>query len=84
MTNRYAFNPDCAGPGVTILTLDDIRKWRAAESEGGRAYGLRDFFDAHNICFTCKGNQRIIIKWQGDRPTIGTCPDCKGTGLTSH
>jgi len=78
---RYAFNLDCAGPGVVILTLDDIRAWRATESEYGRPAGLADFWKAHNICPTCKGNQRVIVGYYGNRPVIDTCPACNGSGL---
>jgi len=78
---RYAFNPDCAGPGVVILTLDDIRAWRAAESDAGRPAGLADFFKAYNICPTCKGTQKSIFGWRGTTPILETCRTCDGSGL---
>ncbi len=32
-------------------------------------------------CPSCKGNQKTIVAWYGNRPVIGNCPACKATGL---
>ncbi len=78
---RYAFNPAADESGVTRVTLEEVRDWRAAEKAAGRPDGLLDYFKAFDICPCCKGNRTAILKWDGNRPITGTCPQCGGTGL---
>ncbi len=78
---RYAFNPDSAGPGIVILTLDDIKVWRKTEYDAGRPSELADFFKAFNICPTCKGTLKSTFGWRGSTPILEPCRTCNGSGL---
>ncbi len=56
---------------LTVVNLNAIRAWRAAEAAAGRPSGLLDYWRAHGTCPTCLGRG-----WTSH----GDCSPCRGTG----
>lgn len=61
-------------PG-TPATLEQIKKWRSHQPDGG---SLNGFFKAHNICARCNG-RGDCLNWNQSK--VETCPVCKGDRL---
>jgi len=63
------------------FSFEDIKKWRTNERDAGRPYGLRDFYQAHDLCFECgsRGVQMIGLD-ESDIPLWEICDKCGGAG----
>jgi hypothetical protein len=81
-------------------TLEDIRLWRHCEHDAGRPNGLDDFYTAHGLCVSCRGDGVRFVGWSNplsveeeeackalkwdQLPLYAICNQCQGTGSASR
>lgn len=81
------------------FTIQDIKAWRATESQAGRPGSLRDFYSSHGYCIECLAQGVQMIGWSPpigseeilaakelfleELPVYRVCPNCGGTGKSS-
>lgn len=56
------------------FTIDTIREWRKKQYDAGLPSGYNDFYTAHGICLTCKGNGTTLSTYPHP------CKTCGGSG----
>ncbi len=43
---------------------------------------VNDLHIAEGACAQCSGKGWVVTDWERDGPTGGTCPSCRGSGLS--
>jgi DnaJ-class molecular chaperone len=69
---------------MQAITLEDIKRWRAARYAAGEASSLEDFYTVNRICRSCQGRGFVGVGYFLKYPDARrcTCSACGGNGRT--
>lgn len=65
------------------FTLESIKEWRERESKAGNRSSVRDFYEAHNLCFDCHSTGERVLGSDGVDYINEACGVCGGTGRSN-